>query len=277
MLNTMILQTLTVQNFGSIDRFSCDFTNGFNLIKSRGHDVLSDAIRLVLCHKAMPPFPTFRVWTATRIEATVRVNTKTYFVTVLPNAERRGPILKAHDSNGNDITAEYRYLCSHCVEQDLSDVFDGNEKELLCRFLQYANADLYDAPCDLCARTDGLSDIKAFRSYLRSFIKDFKPETIREGKRYEIAMDHSGKYIVQCQGDDCTPCFLSESEQTLFRYLCFLRTAEFWQGFEELRNLNGIKKPLLIENFLERLDEAIDVSTLLQRTAELGRQVILLY
>ena len=60
-------------------------------------------------------------------------------------------------------------------------MFDGKEKELLCRFLQYANAESDDAPCDLCARTEGLSDIKTFRSYLRSFIKDFKPEKYDSG------------------------------------------------------------------------------------------------
>jgi hypothetical protein len=69
---------------------------------------------------------------------------------------------------------------------------------------------------------------------------------------------------------------LSESEQILFRYLCFLRTAEFWRGFEEIRNLHGVKKPLIIKDFLERLDESIDTSSIINRTMELGRQVIIL-
>jgi hypothetical protein len=69
---------------------------------------------------------------------------------------------------------------------------------------------------------------------------------------------------------------LSESEQVLFRYLCFLRTAEFWRGFEELRNLHGIKKPLIIKDFLERLDESIDTKDIIDRTVKLGRQVIIL-
>ena len=62
----------------------------------------------------------------------------------------------------------------------------------------------------------------------------------------------------------------------MFKFLCFLRTAEFWRGFEEIRNLHSIKKPLLISGFLEKLDESIDVRELLLRTEKLKRQTILI-
>jgi hypothetical protein len=55
-----------------------------------------------------------------------------------------------------------------------------------------------------------------------------------------------------------------------------LKTAEFWRGFEELRNLHGVKKPLIVGNFLERIDEMVDVSEILKRTMTLNRQVVLL-
>jgi hypothetical protein len=69
---------------------------------------------------------------------------------------------------------------------------------------------------------------------------------------------------------------LSESERMMFKFLCFLRTAEFWNGFEEIRNLHSVKKPLLIRGFLEKLDESIDVRELLLRTEKLKRQTILI-
>ena len=86
----------------------------------------------------------------------------------------------------------------------------------------------------------------------------------------------NGKYAVKHGSDGDFPVVLSETERTLFRYLCFLRTAEFWRGFEELRNLHGIKKPLIIKDFLNRLDESVDSEDLLRRTQKLGRQVIIL-
>lgn len=118
---------------------------------------------------------------------------------------------------------------------------------------------------------------KAFRAYLRAFIKDFQPELIREGKRYELYLKKDGKYAVRYKDDNDMPVFLSESEQTLFRYLCFLKSAEFWHKFEMLRNLHAIKKPLLVKDFFSRLDESINIENLLQRTMEIKRQAIILY
>jgi hypothetical protein len=55
-----------------------------------------------------------------------------------------------------------------------------------------------------------------------------------------------------------------------------LRTAEFWRGFEEIRDLHGVNKPLIIKDFSERLDESIDTKAIIDRTVKLGRQVIVL-
>jgi hypothetical protein len=69
---------------------------------------------------------------------------------------------------------------------------------------------------------------------------------------------------------------LSETEEKLFLYICFLNIAEFWEGFEKIRDLHHKKKPLLIQNFLEFLDESTDISSLITRTLRIKRQVILL-
>jgi hypothetical protein len=91
-----------------------------------------------------------------------------------------------------------------------------------------------------------------------------------------MVLEKDGRYAVKCRIDSSDACSLSVSERTLFRYLCFLKTAEFWCGFEELRNLHGIKKPLIIKDFLERLDESINTARLLKRAENLKRQVIVL-
>jgi hypothetical protein len=144
------------------------------------------------------------------------------------------------------------------------------------RFLQYANEDVFFSRNELSRRTGDLSNLKTFRAYLRRFTADFQPELIRDGKQYEIVLQSNGLYGVRQKNDDGMSVCLSESEQVLFRYLCFLRTAEFWRGFEEIRNLHGVKKPLIIKDFLERLDESIDTKDIIDRTVKLGRQVIIL-
>ncbi len=272
---SMILKHITIQNLGSIDFLTHDFADGFNIVKRRYIDEISYAIQIVLNHKAIS-LPTFGARRGSKIEAIVSVEEKQYLLTATHDPKRENPRLQACDENGADVTREYLYLTSHCPEHDLADAFREAPEDCFFRVLQYADEDRYFRPKEFSKLTDGLSQIKAFRSYLRSFVKKFKSEPIREGKHYEFVLETNGRYGVRYKNEDNFPVVLSESEQTLFRYLCFLRTAEFWHGFEELRNLHSIKKPLLVEKFLERLDESIDIQDLVQRTMQLERQIIIL-
>ena len=272
----MLLKKITIQNLGCIDHFQYNFENGLNIVKNRYPEELSAAIQFVPNHRAFS-LPGLWVRRSTKIEALVCILGTEYLLIVAPNLKQNDLCLRAYDVDGNDKTQEYLYLTSHCAEQDLCEVFNKDPEKMFFKPIQYLDEDHYYSPRDLSKRTDRLSETKAFRSYLKTFIKDFKSETIRDGKRYELYLKKDGRYAVRYKGDNDMPVFLSESEQTLFRYLCFLRTAEFWRGFEELRNIHAIKKPLLIKDFFSRLDEVINIENLLQRTMRLERQAIILY
>ena len=271
----MILQNITVTNLGAIEHFSYNFTDGLNIIKTRYMDEISYAMKIILNHKHIMPLPQNAVRAESQIEATILINDKQYKIIATPNNAKTRFALRAFDEQELDATDEYLYLSDHCIEQDLSEIFEEANKNMTLRFLQYANEELYFDKNELKRRTENMANLKVFRAYLRSFINKFKPELIRKGKQYEIVLDKDGRYGVQHKsyyGD----IYLSDSEQILFRYLCFLHNAEFWRGFEEIRNLHGVKKPLIIKNFLERLDESIDTSDIIGRTVELGRQTIIL-
>ena len=271
----MILKFIGIRSLGTIDTFQYDFENGLNIVKNRYTEEISGAIQFVLNHRASY-LPRLWVSGSTRIEALVCILGTEYLLIVAPNLKQNDLCLRAYDVDGHEKTREYLYLTSHCAEQDLCEVFDKNTPKMFFKPIQYLDEDHYYSPSDLSKSTDRLSETKAFRSYLKTFIKDFKSETIRDGKRYELYLKNDGRYAVRYKGDNDLHVFLSESEQTLFRYLCFLRTAEFWQGFEELRNLHCVKKPIIIADFLERLDESIDTQDILERTRHLNRQVIML-
>jgi len=270
----MILKRITIQSFGALEHFEYHFEERLNIVKSRYTDEIAHAICLVLGHK-YSSLPEYRARRDSVIEAFVCIEGKEFRVEMKNKSSNL--YLRAYDEDGNDLTKEYLYLTSHCLEQDLSDVFYGDNDKTLFKLLQYLDEDRYYESKELSRRTDLLSETKAFRAYLRAFIKDFQPEPIREGKRYELYLKKDGKYAVRYTDDNDMPVFLSESEQTLFRYLCFLKSAEFWHGFEMLRNLHAIKKPLLVKDFFSRLDESINIENLLQRTMELERQAIILY
>lgn len=271
----MLLKKITIQKLGGIDHFRYDFENDLNIVKTCYTDEISGAIQFVLNHRASH-LPKRWVSGSTQIEALVCILGTEYLLRATPNLKRNGLCLRAHDMDGHKKTREYLYLTSHCTEQDLCEVFNKDTEKMFFKPIQYLDEDHYYSPSDLSKRTDQLSETKAFRSYLKMFVKNFKPETIRDGKRYELYLNKDGRYAVRYKGDNDMPVFLSESEQTLFRYLCFLRTAEFWQGFEELRNLHSVRKPILIGDFLEKIDEAIETKYLLERACRLNRQIIIL-
>jgi hypothetical protein len=271
----MILKRIIIQNLGTVDAFECDFENDLNIVRNRYTDEISGAIQFVLNHRAFS-LPMLWVRRSTKIEALVGILDTEYLLRATPNLKQNELCLRAYDADGHEKTREYLYLTSHCAEQDLCEVFDKDTPKIFFKPIQYLDEDHYYSPSDLSKRTDRFSETKTFRSYLKTFIKDFKSETIRDGKRYELYLKKDGRYAVRYKGDNDMSVFLSESEQTLFRYLCFLRTAEFWQGFEELRNLHAINKPILMADFLERLDESIDTQDVLERTKQLNRQIIML-
>ena len=267
----MLLKKISIFHLGGIKNFSWDFTNSLNVVKERYSDELCWAITAVLQNKSTPCILSIWICKELRIDAVVSINEKTFHIRITPNEDLNEIKLSAFNEWERDVTAEYLYSSSHCAEHDLSDVFNGNEKHAFLRILNYLND-----PEILNRSVDGLLHIRAFRSYAFDYVQSFKPEPLREGKRYEIVLEKNGLYGVRHMDDGEQPVYLSESEKTLFRYLCFLKTAEFWQGFEEIRNLHSVKKPFIIKDFLERLDESIDVSELFDRTLSLGRQMIVL-
>lgn len=270
----MRIKNLKIQNLGCISDFAYNFSCGVNIVATRYTGELLFAFRLIFNHKTPPP-TNISAGVDTRIEATVLLAEKEYSVLATPDSKGRFKLF-CQDSSKKDVTHEYLYSTTHTYEQDLTDVFSNNEEEIFLRFLKYANEDLYYSKDELSRNTDGLSNIKAFRRYLGEFIESFEPELLRDGKGYEIVLRKDGRYAVRYRTHGLRSNMLSESERMLFKYLCFLRTAEFWHGFEQIRNLHSIKKPLLISGFLEKLDESIDVGELLLRTEKLKRQTILI-
>ena len=116
---------------------------------------------------------------------------------------------------------------------------------------------------------------KTFRSHLIRYIKAFEPEPINNIKNYKATINNQGRFEVVYPGVS-DELLLSETEEKLFWYICFLNVAEFWTDVENIRNMHHEKKPLIIKNFLEFLDQTTDIDGLIARTTKLGRQVIIL-
>lgn len=271
----MIIKNIRLFAFGSVRELYLEFSDRMSILEQRDLDEISYAI-LFVTNRTPTPLPTRWVREETRIESELLLGGELFRVFATPKESLDGLRLSCLDGGGADVTKKYMYLTSHSAEEDACTCFDGFGRDVELGIIKYKNEDHFYQIGELSERTGGLSEIKAFRAYLRSYIKSFAPETLREGKQYELKIDAEGRYYPCCKVSPDEPPSLSESERTLYRFSCFLCTAEFWRGFENMRNMHSAKKPLLVRDFLERLDLSIDVTGIKERLWALDRQIILL-
>ncbi len=270
----MIIKHITVKNFGSVGFYDAVLTSKLNILDTLFTLEISTAIELVLCSKAMSKFESIGVSEYTLISAEVLLDGSSYYIELKP-IDRAELKLKATDVAGNDVTYFYRHAMAHSWEQDATESFDGRDKSFPLRLCWYRGCDDCEVPKDLHSRSNYIVDTKTFRSHLVRYIKAFEPEPINNIKNYKASINNQGKFEVVYPGVS-GEIPLSETEEKLFLYICFLNVAEFWEDVEKIRDMHHEKKPLLIKNFLEFLDRTTDIKGLVLRTIKLGRQVILL-
>lgn len=267
----MTIRHITIRDLGSVSLFETELKPELNIIDTRYIPEISAAVAFLLCSKAFRGIPKSWLRNTTRLTAEISIEEEEYTVTAV--SDHGCLTLTVTDPYGTEVTDDYRYRLSHCPEQDALDTFDGQDTTLPLRLLWYRNCE--KAPGDLSDRTESRTDLKIFRAQLLRYIQSFQPEPIHCKKNYLLSMTPEGRFAVHRPGGS-GEVFLSETEEKLFRYLCFLNTAEFWTEVEKLRDLHHEKKPLVIQNFVERLDESVDIRGLMARTARLQRQIVIL-
>ena len=266
----MFIQHITIENLGAISYYDIELRQGFNIVESRYSAELHEAIAFLICNDQVHGIPEQWLRDDLLISATIFLEETVYTVCIRSVLGR--PQMFATDPTGADATAQYKYALSHCEEQNSAELFGGWEPYIHLRLSDYCDRDVWDVLSD---RTDRLIDTKTFHRYLYNYIRSFVPEPINSAKNYLITINQQGKFeVILPEFDD--EIHLSETEKRLFHYICFLNVAEFWTGFEMMRDLHHEKKPLVIWNFLEFLDNSTDISALVVRTVKLHRQIIIL-
>lgn len=269
----MRIRHITIRDFGCVDRYDAALTPELNILDSCYAPQIAATIEILLCSKALQSLPPGWLHPTTYLFAEVLIDNCVYYVHAALCGD--GLLLHAADHLGRPVTERYRDALSHCLEQDATESFDGQDRTLPFRLCWYRNGEDCGPSVELSHRTDRLADTKTFRTHLRRYIQTFRPEPINCKKDYRTGIDSQGQFYV-FRPDGSADLFLSATEEKLFRYICFLNIAEFWVDIEKLRDMHHEKKPLVIQNFLEFLDASTDISALIARTRKLQRQVILL-
>lgn len=119
--------------------------------------------------------------------------------------------------------------------------------------------------------TNGIGETRTFRAYLNEFIKSYKPELINKEKDLWLSLKSNGEFVVTKGEKGKATADLSQKDFFMYNLLCFLNLVRFWDEFNEIRDMNTIKAPIVI-----KLPEncGFDLSYFNEKLKEMNREVI---
>lgn len=119
--------------------------------------------------------------------------------------------------------------------------------------------------------TNGIGETRFFRVYLNEFIKSYKPELINKEKDLWLSLKDNGGFVVTKGENGETTADLSQKDFFMYNLLCFLNLVRFWDEFNEIRDINTIKVPIVIK-LLDNCD--FDLSCFIDRIKEMNTEVV---
>ena len=151
--------------------------------------------------------------------------------------------------------------------------FDDFEKENYPLRLAYYKDNKYFYKGKFSALTNGIGETRFFRAYLNEFIKSYKPELINKEKDLWLSLKDNGEFIVRNDSTSKETKDLNTKDLFVYNLLCFLNLVRFWDEFNEIRNINTEKTPVVIK-LPDNCD--IEVGCIIERTEGMDRMFFIL-
>lgn len=154
--------------------------------------------------------------------------------------------------------------------------FEDFEKQNYPLRLAYYKDNKYFYKGEFSARTNGIGETRSFRAYLNEFIKSYKPELINKEKDLWLYLKDNGEFVVTKGENGETTVDLTPKDLFLYNLLCFLNLVRFWDEFNEIRNINTEKNPVVIKLSKDfSLCSEFTLNYLLNISRELNMQVVI--
>ena len=150
------------------------------------------------------------------------------------------------NNSDGDFTNEYFSLVKKSAEESVITSFEDVSKQNYPLRLAFYKDSKYYFKGRFSAMTNGIGVTRSFQSFLSSYIKEFKPEQINKEKNLWLCLKETGEFVVTKgnSGEETTD--FSEEDFLKYNLLCFLNLVKFWDEFNNLRNINAVKTPLII-------------------------------
>lgn len=247
-----MINNIVLENIGSTDFFKESFNRGLNIVKTHDSETLAYSLGYITANFPLcKSFPTL-LKRNSNIRSSLTLD-KDYIFDMQGNNEKISSLL--HQSREEDNLCFYK---------------NGKFKNFPARLSEYKDFEFFYTKNRFSRETNGACRSRTFRAKLAEYIRNFKPQKLNPSKDFYMRINEKGEFYVEGNPD------LSASESNLFDFLCFLNVIEFWQGFEVIKDFNHIKKPIIITELFEMIDESIPKDFILKRLEMLHRQIFLI-
>ncbi len=271
----MILKKLTIKEFGGIEHFDAPFHEQVTAITVPNTESIVKAIGLATNNKNLIDCSeAFDVSENTEIILKLEIAGHPYTITARGQPHSSECIYVATDCKTNaavDVSILFRNMRLCEEEEDLIYYRYDTKNAFPNRLLHYKDPEKYYALGDFQKKTNGFGSTQTFRTYLKEFIQKYGTnDSFTDSYKAELRSD--GSFIWYCPTLPNFTAILNDREKKLFDYYCYIEVNKFWCGFEDIRDINHEKWPMLID--AGNLSEYIGFHKLLAKSKGLGKQSI---
>lgn len=252
----MVIKQIIINHFGRISHLDVVLNDQTNILRTYFIEEVFLIISRVLSVTPKQSIPPPWIYNDTLIVVTVSCGEEIFTVRIGPNKATNDVQFLVRDISGKDITKRYIYELSHCMEEDDLIFITGLNPSIKDRLRNYLDEERFFSPISLVTRTKGFSKTRTFKKWLRGYIKNSTYEVLDEEKKQVVVLQGDGTFEVICNTDNSEKQVeLSKDNEMIFVFMCHLKALELWDGFEKIRDMHYVKKPIIIRDFWEYFSE----------------------
>ena len=272
----MIFKKLKIEHFGKIGLFEISFHKQLTAIFDADTEDIIKAIGLATGNKSlMGNIAGDNISDSTHIVLELEISGITYLITVrgqLYGTKCRYEVINRANNTAADIPRILRNI-QLCEEEESLIYYRYDPKNFYAeRFLHYKDPDKYYPDGDFQKRTNGTGMTRSFRAYLAEYIRNYETfNLLSYGHKIELCSD--GRFVGCSAKVYNSPAESVDYVKKLFDYKCYLDVNDFWSGFEDIRDMNHEKWPMIVDS--EDFNGHLDFKELFKKS-NLGRQLIII-
>lgn len=283
----MIIRSITIENYGGMDRQSFWFERDINRVRREDAEVVFGAIGRIL----RSPVITVRsdggppITDETLIRSEITIDRDFYSVNIrgrLPSGricyEVEGPgfseIDTDDDTEDKTLTGArfYERIYRSIEEASLSTYRYNARKPYAKRLAEYMDREDPELISKTAKDTDNIASTAVFRRCLKKFIDGYQPEWVDQSRNIRSYLGKNGVFTNRREGAGERHS-LSATEKVLSDFTCFLKLNEFWKSVEQIRDMNHVDWPLFVMDLAQYVDQSVDLTYYLRQAEDLERQV----